>query len=404
MGDAPVGNPHDPSDDNAPLAGMRVLIVLGPLELGGSERQALLFARYLKKEQHADVRVWGTMGAPGRLATLCDEYEIPWRIVPLPWVAGRLNRPKKLVALALRLRRARPDVILPYMEMPNLACGLVWRWTGARLCVWNQRDDGIARIGTRYESFAIRSTPLFIANSTQGAEHLVMTRGVPAKRVRIVHNGIELAPPVADRAEWRRRLGISDDCFAACMVANLTHYKDHVTLLRAWQLAGEHLKTEGRTSVLLLAGRFDTRYESLKALAADLGLEGSVRFLGQVIDVSGLLSASDAGVLCSNSEGSSNSVLEYMAARLAVAGTDIPSMREALSMENHAFLAPPGDAEVLAARILELSADKELRARLGVANRRRAETEFSPRRMCEETVEVITSGLRERGEKGTAEC
>jgi glycosyltransferase involved in cell wall biosynthesis len=97
--------------------------------------------------------------------------------------------------------------------------------------------------------------------------------------------------------------------------------------------------------------------------------------------------------LCSNSEGSSNSILEYMAAGLAVAGTDIPSMREALSTENHAFLAPPGDAEVLAARILELSADKELRARLGVANRRRAETQFSPQRMCEDTVEVITSGL-----------
>lgn len=393
MGDAPVGNSQDPSDDNVSLAGMRVLIVLGPLELGGSERQALLFARYLKTEQRAEVQVWGTIGSPGRLATLCDEYEIPWHIVPLPWVPGRLNRPKQLVAFALRLRRARPDVILPYMEMPNLVCGLVWRWTGARVCVWNQRDDGIARIGTRLEPFAIRCTPRFISNSTQGAEHLVKSRGVPVERVRIVHNGIELAPPETDRVAWRERLGICGDHFAACMVANLTDFKDHVTLLRAWRLVSHSLKAEGCASVLLLAGRFDARYESLKALASDLGLEGSVRFLGQVTDVSGLLGASDAGVLCSNSEGSSNSVLEYMLASLAVAGTDIPSMREALSTENHAFLAPSGDAEVLAARILELSANRELRTRLGIANRRRAEREFSPRRMCEETMEVITSGI-----------
>src|SRR5206468_3348910 len=98
-----------------------------------------LFARYLKSEQRADVQVWGTMGAPGRVAALCDEYGIPWRVVPLPWVPGRFKRPKSLAAFARRLRQARPAVILPYMEMPNLVCGLVWRWTGARLCVWNQR-------------------------------------------------------------------------------------------------------------------------------------------------------------------------------------------------------------------------------------------------------------------------
>lgn len=385
-----------------PLAGARVIIVLGPLELGGSERQALLLARYFKREQQADVQVWGTIGAPGRLAALCDQYDIPWRIVPLPWVAGRFDRPRMLASFARRLRGARPDIILPYMEVPNLFCGLVWRWTGARLCVWNQRDDGIARISTRYESFAIRSTPEFISNSAEGAEHLVAIRGVASNRVRIVHNGIELAPPQADRAAWRQQLRICEDWFVGCMVANLTDYKDHVTLLRAWQIVRHRLKAEGRASTLLLAGRCDTRGESLKALAYDLGLEGSVCFLGQVNDVSGLLNASDTGVFCSNSEGSPNSVLEYMAAELAVAGTDIPPMREALSSENHALLAPPGDAEVLAEHIVKLAMDHELRARLGTLNRRRVEAEFSPRRMCEETLDVIISGLRGRGIRKTA--
>ena len=385
------------------LAGVRVIIVLEPLELGGSERQALLLARYLKYEQKADVQVWGTSGAPGRLATLCDQYDIPWRIVPSPWGIGRFERPKTLAAFTRRLRAARPDVVLPYMEMPNLVCGLVWRWTGARLCVWNQRDDGIARIDSRYESWAIRNTPKFIANSAQGADHLVKTRGVARNRVRVVLNGIELTPPQADRAEWRQQLGVCEDWFVACMVANLTDYKDHVTLLRAWQLVSHRLKGEGRKSALLLAGRFDTRSEALKALAYDLGLDRSVRFLGPVNDVSGLLNASDAGVFCSNSEGSPNSVLEYMAGHLAVAGTDIPPMREALSIENHALLAPPGDAEALAAHIVELALDHKLRQRLGAFNRRRVEAEFGPRRMCEETFDVITDGLNRRGRKNATE-
>lgn len=393
MADAPAGKPHDPSDDDATLAGMRIVIVLGPLELGGSERQALLLARYLKKEQHADVQIWGTMGEPGRLAVLCDEYEIPWRIVPNPWVGGRIERLKRLAAFARQLRRTHPDIILPYMEMPNVVCGLVWRWTGALLCVWNQRDDGVARIQTRYGPWAIRFTPHFIANSRTGAEHLVRSRSVPKARVHIVYNGVELGPE-PDREKWRRQLGLCDHCFTACMVANMTVFKDHVTLLRAWKLVADKLKSVARNPVLLLAGRFDETHERLQSLVHDLNLKDSVHFLGPVDDVPGLLSAVDAGILCSNSEGSPNSVLEYMAAGLPVAGTDIPAMREVLTTNNHALLAPVGDHAALAARIIELAFDHELRARLGKDNRNRVEGTFGVRRMCEETTSIIVNGLQ----------
>src|SRR5258706_11668352 len=105
-----------------PLAGARVIFVLGPLELGGSERQALLLARYLKTEQLADVSVWGTMGAPGSLAALCDEYDIPWRIVPFQWGQHRAQNLTSLAIFAWQLRRARPAIILPYFAPTNLLC------------------------------------------------------------------------------------------------------------------------------------------------------------------------------------------------------------------------------------------------------------------------------------------
>ncbi len=388
---------RDDRRDAPLLEGARVAIVLGPLELGGSERQALLFARHLAREQRAAVEVWGTMGRPGRAAALCEESGIPWRVVPQPWVAGSVARRARLFDFALRLRRARPRVILPYTALPNIVCGLVWRWTGARLCVWNQRDDGIARVGTRYEPKATSRTPLFIANSAAGAEHLVRDLHVERARVRVVHNGVELAPPESGRAEWRARLGLSAGAFAVTMVANFTVYKDHATLLRAWRPVVERLRGEGRDAALLLAGRFDETHEAAMSLAAELGIESDVRFLGQVGDVSGLLAASDAGVFCSNSEGSPNAVLECMAAALPLAATNIPAMREALHEENHRLLAPPGDAEALASKILELAGDAGLRARLGALNRRRIEEEFSPRRMCEATLSVISEGLGRAG-------
>ena len=374
------------------IVGKRVVIVLGPLELGGSERQALLFARYLKERQ-ADVHVWGTMGVPGRLAALWDDYAIPWRIVSEPWVDGRGQRLKALKGFATELRHARVEILLPYMEMPNLVCGIVWRFTGAKVCVWNQRDDGVARIRTRYEQIAIRSTPRFISNSTHGAEHLIRDRGVSAARVKVIHNGVELSPPIEERSAWRRRLRLSDQTFAVVMVANLTQFKDHATLLRAWRIASDKLRAENRIAVLLLAGRKDEMYDGLIAQANELGISDTVIFLGQVSDVSGLLSSVDAGVFCSRSEGSPNSVLEYMAAGLPVIGTDIPAMREGLPAASHGLLAAVGDSQTLASHIARLAEDEALRAQLGQLNRQRIETEFTPAKMCEETVSVIEEML-----------
>src|SRR3954447_2823157 len=138
------------------LAGQRVIFVLGPLEMGGSERQALTLARYLKDEQGAEVHVWGTMGAPGSLSAICDEFQIPWRIVPFQWEESRGKNLAGVMKFTSILRREKPDILLPYLAHTNLLCNLVRPFTGARMSIWNQRDLGLDRVRSRYEKTAIR--------------------------------------------------------------------------------------------------------------------------------------------------------------------------------------------------------------------------------------------------------
>ncbi|HWN10326.1 MAG TPA: glycosyltransferase [Pyrinomonadaceae bacterium] len=372
-----------------PLAGRRIIIMLGPLVLGGSERQALLLATYLKNEQNADVRVWGT--EPGRVAELCDQLEIPWQLVPCPWVGRRLRLLSNLAKLAWRLRRARADVILPYMSLPSFACNFVWPWTGARFSVWNQRDYGLTRFISKFEARAVKNTPLFVANSKHIAEYLIRELGASPRRVRIVPNGIRLPSPELDRQGWHDRLGVPDNSFLACMVANLHDLKDHATLLKSWRIVVD--RAGDQKPILLLAGRFETSHHALKALAFDLNLNESVRFLGAVTDVAGLLGSIDLGVFSSRSEGSPNGVLECMAAGLPMAGTDIPPIREAMPPDQYSFLTPPGDHESLANAILTLLADKGLRTRLGELNRQQVEAFFSKEQMCESMLNIIVDGL-----------
>jgi glycosyltransferase involved in cell wall biosynthesis len=388
--------PVDDKSQQAALEGRRIIIVLTELELGGAERQAMLLARFLAQEQKAQVEVWGCLGPPGRIATLCEEYGIPWRLVQWPWADKRQERLKRMAKFAWTLRQARPDIILPYLIFPNVVCGQIWRLTGAKTCIWNQRDEGLGRM-PRAERRAARQVPLFISNSQAGADFLVKELGAQRERVRVVHNGVTLAPAQSDRQTWRERLGLGEDSFAACMVANLTQYKDHDTLLRAWKLVVDSLDGQGRRAVLLLAGRLhssDSTHHAVKALAYDLELGQTVRFLDQVLDLPGLLGAVDIGVFSSRSEGSPNGVLECMAAGLAVAGTDIPGISEAVGPDSREYLAPAGDAEALADRILKLANDASTRAALGAANRQRIETEFSPQHMCEQVSALMIESLR----------
>lgn len=379
-----------PSTAERPLAGRKILVVLPTLEMGGAERQALLLARHLQSEEGARVEVWG-LSTPGIVERLCVEAEIPCRLVPTPWPRTWRGRVRIALRFARELRRARPEIVLPYTVRPNVLCGLGWRVSGARVCVWNQRDAGLPTdLARSWQRLAARLTPWFATNSEAGRRHLVARLGVAPGRIVRVFNGVELAEPVRDRAGWRWQLGVETDRLLAVMVANLHANKDHATLLDAWQRVIAQIAP---APLLLLAGRRDTTAAEIEQRCRALALEPHVRLLGTVADVAGLWGAADLAVHSSVSEGSPNSVLEAMAAGLPVVASDLEGIREALGEMGSLQLAPPGDASAFAERILELARDRVLRARLGAANRTRVAEVFDPRRASAAMIAVLERAL-----------
>jgi len=403
--------------EGAPLAGKRVLVVLGCLDLGGAERQAILAASCLRDRQRAETEVWA-FRPPGRAAELCGRLGIPWRYVPEKWSRGPLRWPLAVGRFARIVRRWRPDILLPYTSFPNILCGLSWRLTGARVCVWNQRDAGLD-LASPAAAWAVRNTPLFLSNSAVGAAFLIQSLAVAPRRVRVVRNAVQLDPARDDRATWRAKLGADATSFVAAIVANLQRNKDHATLLRAWRVVCDRLSTplareagEGpgvradgdlpvpsraprSRPLLVLAGRLDTP-ETIRRLIAELDLDPFVKLLGEVDDVSGLLAAADVGVFSSRSEGCPNGVLEAMAAGLAVVATDCPGVREAVGDAGGPWLAAAEDAEAMAERVLRVAADAELRARVGAANRQRIESQFTLERLNADLATLLASALASR--------
>lgn len=372
------------------LRGQRILIVLGSLELGGTERQAIQLACWLQDEQRAEVQVWG-FSPPGGAAALCDAHHIPWRSQPHPWSGGKATKLRHVLDFLRQVRQAKPAILLPYTVLPNILCGLVWRLSPARTCLWNQRDVGELDYSLHAQRLAAMLTPTFVANAQHSADFLQRTFHLHPSRIHVIHNGVPLLPLATpqERNAWRQQNSLPQDSFVACMVANLRQPKDHLTLIQAWKIVVDTCSTNGKQAVLLLAGKFMETYPQAQALTREMHLEEHVRFLGQVRDVPSLLTAADLGVFSSRHEGSPNGVLECMAAGLPVAATDIPGIREVVGPEGEAFLSPSGDAARFAQNILALLNDPAQSARLGQHFRQRIQEQFSPGKMYREMAELM---------------
>lgn len=370
------------------LKDRRIIFVLGNLELGGAERQALILAKYLSEHEQAKVEVWG-FNKSGPVAEICEQHGLPTRVIPFSFSESQPNRLQALAGVCRSLRRAKPDLILPYTFGPNAVCGLVWQWTGARACVWNQRDEGLMPFTWLPVGRAVKRTTHFIANSEAGAQFLIEKLGVEAEKVTVIPNGVETVAAEMDRRAWRERLEVDDRAFVACMIANLHLNKDHATLLHAWRKVVSEFATNGRSAVLVLAGRHDGAYESLASLASELQIDDNVCFAGPVSDVRGLLNAVDVSVFSSRSEGCPNAVLESMAAGLPVAGSDIKGIRDVVGSSGTQFLAPVGDADSLAEVLLTMAKNPELCLRIGTENSERVRQKYDSLRMCGETAALL---------------
>ncbi len=284
----------------------------------------------------------------------------PLRVV-FPRSAKLPSFPVRVRKLAQVLGEERADIVQCFFVEGLMAGVLAGRMAKAPQVIGSVRNAGYWRKAShRLMMKAI--TPLahrWQTNSRALWGFQTQTEGVPAAKVEILPNGTDLSRFVPatpeERLEARRALGWNEQGPICISVANLTEVKDLATLVNAAKLLHGRLPS----IQFILVGEGPER-EALQNLAAQLGLSDVVKLVGRQSDVRRFLAAADFGVLTSKSEGSSNSVLEYMAMGLPSVVTDIPANRE-LTDE---VLFEPGNANELAENIFRLWQDQPLRARL----------------------------------------
>jgi glycosyltransferase involved in cell wall biosynthesis len=210
-----------------------------------------------------------------------------------------------------------------------------------------------------------------IAVSGSVAKFATGAYDLPASRLTVLHNGIDLArlrlPDAADRVAQRARLGIPATARVIAVVGRLVPNKRQTLLIGLMPAVLQAIPD----AVLLVVGDGPLR-EACESEVRRLGLERAVRLLGQRPDVPDLLAAADMLALPSVSEGLPYALLEAAALALPAVACAIGGVPEIVADGVTGLLVPPDDAPGFARAVVRVLGDPVLARRLGTAARQRA--------------------------------
>ena len=341
---------------------MKVVHVFNTLDYGGVESVGLSLVRGLTDMEHSVVSL--TLGEQPRDA----EFEEVSALHKCPYVPGR--RRELVGNLRDLFRSLGPDRVLAHSFGNHALVALSARLANV------PRTFGIVSSSPLRTRAARKKTGLLahlarpfcsgeIAVSETVARELREGLHLPARRVRVIFNGVDVAE-FRMRAR-RARSARSDDRHRIVMVSRMDDAKDHPTLLRA---ISETARQDDPIE-LLLVGDGPMRTE-LELLARQLELENHVQFTGARTDVPELMGGADLLVHATQTEGFAIVVAEAMAAGVPVIAADVPACREVLGDAGHLYA--PGRSDRLAAAILELLSSPSLRDSLAARGQERAES------------------------------
>jgi len=225
----------------------------------------------------------------------------------------------------------------------------------------------------------------YIGVSRDVVRRLGQTFGVPARKLRMVHNGVPLHHfdvPV-DNA-LRATLGVGVEQRIVLTIGRLVQQKGHRYLLQA------AARVPNAVFVLLGDG---PEQSALEAQASALGVRNRVVFLGYRQDVPDLLACADLLVLPSLFEGLPLSVLEAMAAGKPVIATDVGGTSEVIEPEQTGLLVPPANPGALAGAIRRVLFDRRLAERLALTGKARVRDEFSAATMVQSVTQIYEDVL-----------
>jgi len=215
-----------------------------------------------------------------------------------------------------------------------------------------------------------------------------------ASQTMTIENGVDvdLFAREKDVRGLRSSLGLADRDMVIGIVANLKKVKNHLFLLQAFAKVVEEFEN---VKLLVIgrgfSGESDNTEDDLRLFVNNHRLTERVLFLGYRTDISELLKMMDVFCLPSLREGLPIGLIEAMAARLPVVGTNVEGIRDVITPNVDGLLVELGDVPALRDALTGLTRDLLWRDKLGTAARNKAVERYSLQRCVREYEQLFLS-------------
>ena len=363
---------------------LRLVITNTSRSWGGMEHYAVRLAAGLHRRGHEVKLLWGhdVVGERAAAAGLPNALWRPRSDVDLPAVA----------ALAATLRRGRADAVILTKWREYLLGGVAARLAGTPLAV-TALGLRVTPRGDFKRRLVFRLSQRVLVNAEEIRAGLAALPWIDADKVRVVHNGVDLAlfRPGGDGQAMRRAWSVPADAPLALAVGSLTPQKDHDLLARA----ATRLRGRLPEARVVVVGEGFLR-PPLEARVRALGLADRFLLVGFLPDVRPALAAADLLVLSSDNEGMAWVLLEALACGLPIVATDVPGVRACVEPGLNGLIVPPRDEAALADALASLLADPARRRAMGTRSRALAEARFAEAGMLDGTEAVLREALADR--------
>jgi glycosyltransferase involved in cell wall biosynthesis len=388
---------------------IRVLHVITRLIVGGAQENTMLTADILNRwrdgacRYNVDVVSGPQTGSEGSLIEEIRARGIPLKILPcLRREISPVNDLKALFELqrmmATRNGTPRFDIVHTHSSKAGILGRIAAKRARIPLIIhtvhgWSFHDRMSAlrrKVYVELERWAATHSDALITVTLFDIEKGLSHRIGRREDYVVIRSGIELdrfgSPDLSGQAV-RNALGIPPQTPVVGSVTRLSPQKAPLDLVDAW--AKVHRERPEAHFVIVgdgpLRQAVENRIEALE-------ITDCVTLTGLRRDVPELMAAFDVFVLSSLWEGLPRVLPQAMAAGLPIVCTHADGTAEAIVDAEHGFLVPRSKPEELAAKVLLLLGNPNLRTRLGEIGRQRS-AEFGAKRMVEQIEELYRSRL-----------
>ena len=277
----------------------------------------------------------------------------------------------------------RPDVVHTHLDVIKYAVAAA-KLAGVKKCVHTvhnvadkEAEGKLQKIINKTYFSLGWSTPVALSPEVQ--KSICRFYGRKAEEVPVIYNGVDLSRCMGKKSY------AAGETVKIVHVGRFNEQKNHGRLLRAFEM----LLSQYPNCRLNLVGDGE-RMESVKALAAELGIGETVTFLGSQSNVYPFLQEADVFVLPSDYEGMPMTIIEAMGTGLPIVATAVGGVPDMMENEISGLLVPC-EEEAVAQAMARLVSDASLREKLG-RKAKADSTRFSAEYMAEQYCKRYLAG------------